>query len=197
MEKEKRNKHYYVNNNIIFYMLSLVAGIFITLLLYNFIGTSESNRILSRDMLIAIKKYNVDIELYTKERIFIRGLELLVLVIMYKTKYRYFLNKCIMGYIGFKSGFILTIFILEMQFIGIVNFILVTFPQEFLYTYAIIRLFEVFEEYKNTDNYKGRIRRIALMVCNYSYITFLWGIALLSEIMLKNIFIKKLFITKC
>lgn len=194
MERKNRYNRLYVNDYIVYFILSLVAGVLITLLLYNFIGFDESNRIMSRDMLLAIKKYNIDIENYMKNRIVIRGIELITVLIVINMNFRYMLNKIIMLYIGLKMGLILTVFVLEMQFIGILNFILITFPHDFIYFYAIIRLYEVFEGFNEKNKDKSKFITILIKCYNYVYIICMWAAAILSETIIKNILIKKLFI---
>ena len=86
MREQGRVNYYYVDKYCIYGFLSLVAGILLTLLLYNFIGLNDSNRIMSKDMLLAIKQYNIDLNEYIQQRFIIRIIELIYIFICMKKK---------------------------------------------------------------------------------------------------------------
>jgi len=181
-------KYYYLNKYHINIVISMVVGVLITLLLYNFIGFDESNRIMSKEMLLAIKQYNINLDDFIKQRFAIRIIEFIGLIMLFKTKYSNIIKIGMIYYIGLKISLVLTVFVIEMQFIGIINYFIISFPHEYIYLYCIFKLLYL-EDCKGKYGHKK-----ALLMGNYMLLMLIWSISIASETVLKYLLVQKVFI---
>ena len=192
MNNNNKTKYYYVNKYIVYGCFLIIAGSLITLLLYNFIGFSNSYRIMSKEMLLAIKQYNIDLNDFVKQKFVFRILELIIVSIILRTKYNKLIKWGIVTYLSIKIGLIFTIFIIEMQFIGIINYLIISFPHDFIYIYCLLKIFNMSERIKKSEC-ENRYS-LCNNFCRCVFILILWSVAILSETCIKNILVKKLFI---
>ena len=115
------------------FIIGLIISILLSLALYNFINPDNRNNILSKNMLIAIKKFDFSIADMLKKNFTYRLIEIIILIIFLLTGLRNKVLNILWFYIGIRIGFFSTIFIKEMGYIGIINLIIISFPHRLFY----------------------------------------------------------------
>lgn len=184
------NKRFYIKiTGITLLLIGLILSILITTKIYFFINPYNNNKLLSHNMLIAIKNYNVSFCNMFKEKAPIRILEIIILILLLISKFKtkVFNLTCLLS--GMSCGFYLTIFYLEMGYKGFVNLILISFPHMLFYIAAFLCLINILTNSDDCNNVK-----LFDKIAPYLNILFLWCIGILSEMVINLFIVQKLFI---
>lgn len=176
------------------YIIGLIISIFLTLALYNFINPNRNNNILSKNMLIAIKKYDFSIVVMLKRNFTYRLIEIIILIIFLLTRLRNKVLDILWFYIGIRVGFFITIFIKEMSYLGIINLIIISFPHRLFYYATLFCLISLI--YQNKEYISDYSTRSKLFdkIAPYLNIILLWCSGILSETIINLFLVQKLFI---
>ena len=176
------------------YIIGLIISIFLTLALYNFINPNRNNNILSKNMLIAIKKYDFSIVVMLKRNFTYRLIEIIILIIFLLTRLRNKVLNILWFYIGIRVGFFITIFIKEMSYLGIINLIIISFPHRLFYYATLFCLISLI--YQNKEYISDYSTRSKLFdkIAPYLNIILLWCSGILSETIINLFLVQKLFI---
>lgn len=176
------------------YIIGLIISIFLTLALYNFINPNRNNNILSKNMLIAIKKYDFSIAVMLKRNFTYRLIEIIILIIFLLTRLRNKVLNILWFYIGIRVGFFTTIFIKEMSYLGIINLIIISFPHRLFYyatLFCLISLIYQNKEYISDYSIRSKLFE---KIAPYLNIILLWCSGILSETIINLFLVQKLFI---
>lgn len=169
--------------------LAIVVCVFVgaafSIGIYSLLGLrGDDNSIITTDMLRALKDFDaINVQLI-KRKVVYRLVLYAMIVLAYLFK-RYRLLKVIFTYMCVKIGFICTIFILEMKFIGAINYIFIVSPHEIIYVFVLASLLY------RTYNEK-RTKTINLKM--YMDYFMLWSVAIFYETVIKTVFIRKILI---
>lgn len=178
----------------ILFCASFICSILATLALYKFINPDNSNNILSENMLIAIKKYDVSIIGMFKKKLIYRLTEIIILVLLLLTKKRDNILNIMWLYLGLYTGFISTIFIKEMSYIGIINLIIIAFPHKLFYLATLFCLISLLYCRNNYINDFSTNNTLFDKLAPYINIILLWCCGILSETIINLFFVQKFFI---
>lgn len=191
-EKDKKRL---VNFKYIFIAIfSLFIASVFTCWLYKFINT-DNTRIITYDMLLAVKNYNFDLKVMYKRTIIHRLIQLIGLFILSLSKWKGRLKWVLLIVISVKLGFILTIFMIEMHIYGFLNFLIILFPHEIFYICAIMSLLREISKYKyviHKDIKDFAINRTKTVA--YMKTMSLWICGVLSEITINLVLVQKCLI---
>lgn len=179
----------------ILFMIGFVISIVLTLALYNFINPDNNNNILSKNMLIAIKKFDFSIADMLRKNFKYRLIEITILIIFLLTRLRNKVLNILWFYIGIRIGFFLTIFIKEMGYIGIINLIIISFPHRLFYYATLFCLISLVYQNKDYITVYSMKSKLFDKVAPYLNIILLWCSGILSETIINLFLVQKLLIT--
>lgn len=176
------------------FIIGLIISILLSLALYNFINPDNRNNILSKNMLIAIKKFDFSIADMLKKNFTYRLIEIIILIIFLLTGLRNKVLNILWFYIGIRIGFFSTIFIKEMGYIGIINLIIISFPHRlFYYTTLFCLISLIYQNKEYISDYSTR-SKLFDKIAPYLNIILLWCSGILSETIINLFLVQKLFI---
>ena len=176
------------------FIIGLIISILLSLALYNFINPDNRNNILSKNMLIAIKKFDFSIADMLKKNFTYRLIEIIILIIFLLIVLRNKVINILWFYIGILIGFFSTIFIKEMGYIGIINLIIISFPHRlFYYTTLFCLISLIYQNKEYISDYSTR-SKLFDKIAPYLNIILLWCSGILSETIINLFLVQKLFI---
>lgn len=189
------NKKRLISCRYVFLMIiSFVLVSMGTCWLYRFINT-DNTRIISYDMLLAVKNYNFDLQAMYKRTIMVRMIQIVVLFALGLSKWKNRLRWILPMVVASKIGFILTIFITEMHIYGLINFFIISFPQEIFYICAMVCLVRniSWKKLVLSQNINGvTINKSNVVVC--MKILSLWICGVLCEMTINLVLVQRCLI---
>ncbi len=174
--------------------VGLFISIIITTKIYYFINPYNNNKIFSYNMLIAIKNYQVSYLDLFKNKVTIRIIELIILVLLLVSKHgnKIYSLTCLLS--GAVCGFYGTIFYLEMGYKGIINLIIISFPHMIFYIAAFLCLVSMSIMKDKTIITTNETTKLFTKAAPYINILLLWAIGFLSETVINLFLVQKCFI---
>ena len=178
--------------SFVLFILAFIVSTITTYKIYKYINPDNTNNIFSENMLIAIKHLNIPFQKMFQEKFLLRISEIIILTLLLITKFK---KKILYGLIvltGIIIGFYSTIFYLEMGYIGIINYILVSFPHQLFYIAAVICLINLVFN-KTSIGYETK-KNLLDKLAPFLNISLLWLCGVLSETVINLFLVQKLFI---
>lgn len=175
------------------FIIALLVAIILTIYMYEFITPNKSDVILSDNMIDAIRNYNVSFKDTLKQKFIHRTIEIVVLTILLLSKFRNKFMILMWSYVGLCTGFFITIFMKEMGYHGLLNLILISFPQRIFYLATIFCIISMIYCKNKTEETTPIKYKIFDRIVPYVNIILLWGCGILSEAVINLFLVQKFF----